>query len=250
MDVRFRRQTLAEAVRGGNLIPIRQLATELGCSEMTIRRDLDALARDGVLHRVHGGAVGVSLRADEVPYAVRVFEAAAVKARIGRAVADLITDGETVALDSGTTAAEVAHALRGRSITLLPLGLRTLIELAHDERIHLIAPGGDIRPGELVVTGDLAEVAFERLHFDTFILGCCGIDEANGVSTHVPADARIKRAAVASARRTIAIADASKLGAIAFGHVCSLQAVERLVTDASREQTASLESAGLRVDHV
>ncbi|HEY5271837.1 MAG TPA: DeoR/GlpR family DNA-binding transcription regulator [Acidimicrobiales bacterium] len=250
MSVQSRRQTLAEAVRGGNQVSIRQLAANLGCSEMTIRRDLDALARAGVLHRVHGSAVGVSLRADEVPYAVRVFEAAAAKERIGRAVADLIADGETVALDSGTTAAAVAHALRGRSITLLPLGLRTLVDLAHDEHIHLIAPGGDVRPGELVVTGDLAEVAFERLHFDTFILGCCGIDEENGVTTHVPADARIKRAALASARRTIAIADATKLGAVAFGHVSPLSAIERLVTDARAEQSFPLESAGLRVDHV
>jgi DeoR/GlpR family transcriptional regulator of sugar metabolism len=250
MDVRSRRQALAAAVRGGTQIPIRQLATDLGCSEMTIRRDLDALARAGVLHRVHGSAVGVSLRADEVPYAVRVFEAAAAKERIGRAVADLIADGETVALDSGTTAAAVAHALHGRSITILPLGLRTLVDLADDERIHLIAPGGDIRHGELVVTGDLAEVAFERLHFDTFVLGCCGIDAQNGVTTHVPADARIKRAAVASARRTIAIADATKLGAVAFGHVCSLSAIERLVTDAGTEETERLESTGLRVDHV
>ena len=239
MSVQSRRQTLAEAVRGGNQVSIRQLATDLSCSEMTVRRDLDALARDGVLHRVLQAARLAALQPsaqDEVPYAVRVFEAAAAKERIGRAVADLIADGETVALDSGTTAAAVAHALRGRSITLLPLGLRTLIDLAHDEHIHLIAPGGDIRPGELVVTGDLAEVAFERLHFDTFVLGCCGIDDTNGVTTHVPADARIERkAALASARRTIAIADATKLGAVAFGHVSPLSAIERLVTEASSE---------------
>jgi DeoR/GlpR family transcriptional regulator of sugar metabolism len=250
MDVRSRRQALAAAVRGGVQVPIRQLATDLGCSEMTIRRDLDALARAGVLHRVHGSAVGVSLRADEVPYEVRTFEAVAAKERIGRAVADLIADGETVALDAGTTAAAVAHALRGRPITLLPLGLRTLVDLAHDERIHLIAPGGEIRHGELVVTGDLAEVAFERLRFDSFILGCCGIDERNGVTTHVPSDARVKRAAVASARRTIAIADQSKLGAVAFGHVCSVSAIERLVTDADAATTKGLESAGVRIDHV
>ncbi len=93
-------------------------------------------------------------------------------------------------------------------------------------------------------------MAFERLHFDTFVLGCCGIDATNGVTTHVPADARIKRAAVASARRTIAIADATKLGAVAFGHVCSLAAVELLVTNASAEQTTELEAAGLQVVHV
>src|SRR6185437_13358665 len=102
------------------------------------------------------------------------------KARIGRAVAALISDGETVVLDAGTTAAEVGRALRGRQVTVMPLGIRTLVDLAYDDQVHLIAPGGDVRPGELVVTGDLAAVAFERLRFDTFILGACGVDPRNG----------------------------------------------------------------------
>ena len=250
MDVRSRRRALAQAVRDGHEIPVRQLAAQLACSEMTVRRDLDALEREGVLRRVHGGAVGVGLRADEVPYGVRVFEAAEAKERIGRAVAGLITDGETVVLDSGTTTADVARALRGRSVTVLPLGLRTLVDLAHDERVHLIAPGGDVRSGELVVTGDLAEVAFERLRFDTFVLGCCGIEHLQGVTTHVPADARVKRAAVRASRRTIAVADASKLGEVAFGHVCGIEALERLVTDADTDAVVALEAAGLHVDRV
>jgi DeoR/GlpR family transcriptional regulator of sugar metabolism len=250
MDVRSRRRALAQTVRDGHEIPVRELAARLGCSEMTVRRDLDALERDGVLRRVHGGAVGVSLRADEVPYGVRVFEAADAKERIGRAVAALIADGETVALDSGTTTAEVARVLRGRAVTILPLGLRTLVDLAHDEQVHLIAPGGDVRSGELVVTGDLAEVAFERRRFDTFVLGCCGIDPLQGVTTHVPADARVKRAAVTASRRTIAVADASKLGEVAFGHVCGIEALERLITDADTDAVVALQGAGLRVDRV
>jgi DeoR/GlpR family transcriptional regulator of sugar metabolism len=140
--------------------------------------------------------------------------------------------------------------LRGRPVTIMPLGVRTLIDLADDDQVHLIAAGGDVRPGELVVTGDLAEVAFERLRFDTFILGCCGVDVRHGVTTHVPADARVKRAAIASSRRTILVGDATKLGGVAFAKVCDLGSLERLVTDASPSQTASLESADLTVDRV
>jgi DeoR/GlpR family transcriptional regulator of sugar metabolism len=226
------------------------LAIALGCSEMTVRRDLDALEHDGVVRRVHGGAVAFSLRSDEVPYSMRTFKAVEVKERIGQAVAALIADGETVVLDCGTTTAEVGRALRGRAVTIMPLGLRTLIDLADDDQVRLIAAGGDVRPGELVVTGDLAEVAFERLRFDTFVLGCCGISEQDGVTTHVPADARIKRAAIAASRRTILVGDASKMGAVAFGRVCGLDALERMVTDASPAQTTDLELAGLPVDRV
>jgi DeoR/GlpR family transcriptional regulator of sugar metabolism len=250
MDVQNRRRALLDALQRDGEIQVRQLAAELTCSEMTVRRDLDVLEHDGVVRRVHGGAIRVQLRRDELPYAARLLEATDAKQRIGRAVAALITDGETVILDSGTTAVEVARALRGRPVTVLPLGLRVLMELADDDAISLICPGGDVRPGELVVTGDLAEVAFERLRFDTLVLGCCGLDEREGVTTHVPADARVKRAALRSARRMVLASDATKIGQVTFGHVCSLAAAERLVTDAGAEQTGPLEAAGLPVQRV
>lgn len=228
-------------------IQVRQLAEDLGCSEMTIRRDLDALSRDGAVRRVHGGAVRLTLRMDEPPYALRALAGLDAKQRIGRAAAALIADGETVILGGGTTALEVARALTGRPLTVLSLGLRAQLELADDPAVRLIAAGGDVRPGELSVTGDLAEVAFERLRFDTFVLGCCGIDVRDGVTTHLPADARVQRAAAASARRTIVIADESKLGLVTFGHVCGLDAVECLVTDAPAAATSPFEANGLSV---
>jgi DeoR/GlpR family transcriptional regulator of sugar metabolism len=249
MNVRLRRQSIVQAVRS-EPVPVSTLATTLGCSEMTVRRDLDALELQGVIRRVHGGAVAFSLRSDEVPYAIRTFEAAESKARIAAAVAALIADGETVVLDCGTTTAEIGRALGGRAVTIMPLGLRTLIDLAYDDQVRLIAPGGDVRSGELVMTGDLAELAFERLRFDTFVLGCCGINAHDGVTTHVPADARIKRAAIASSLRTILVSDASKFGEVAFARVCGLDALERLVTDATSTQTSELESAGLTIDRV
>lgn len=250
MNASARRRALAGIVQQRGSAAVSELAAEFGCSEMTVRRDLDALERDGVIRRMHGSAVTASLRAGEKPYPVRAFEASEAKERIGSAVAAIISDGETVALDAGTTTAEVGRALRGRAVTVMPLGIRTLVDLAYDDQVRLIAPGGDVRAGELVVTGGLAEVAFERLRFDTFVLGACGIDARNGVTTHVPADARVKRIAVASSARTIVVADKSKLGAVTFGHVCSLAAAERLVTDASPEDTADLEAPGFIVQHV
>ena len=247
MNVHARRQAVLTAMQRDGEIQVRQLAEHLGCSEMTIRRDLDALSRDGAVRRVHGGAVRTSLRSDEPPYALRALDGIEVKQRIGRAAADLIADGETVILGGGTTALEVARALHRRPLTVLSLGLRAQAELADDPAVRLIAAGGDVRPGELSVTGDLAEIAFERLRFDTFVLGCCGIDVRDGVTTHLPADASVQRAAARSARRTIVIADESKLGLVTFGHVCDLTAVERLVTDAGPAAAAPFEAAGLAV---
>jgi DeoR/GlpR family transcriptional regulator of sugar metabolism len=250
MDVRVRRQALIEAMQREGELQVRQLAEDLCCSEMTIRRDLDVLERDGAVRRIHGGAVRANLRRNEPPYAVRALEAVEAKRRIGRAAAELISAGETIILDSGTTAMEVARAVRGRAITVLSLGLRAQMELAEDSAVRLIATGGDVRPGELSLTGELAEVAFERLRFDTYILGCCGIDAREGLTTHLPADARVQRAAIRSARRTIVIGDRSKLGLVTFSHVCDLSAVELLVTDAGPDQAVDLEALGVAVQRV
>lgn len=250
MDVRERRQALIDAMQREGELQVRQLAADLGCSEMTIRRDLDALERDGAVRRVHGGAVRVNLRSSEPPYALRALEAVEAKQRIGRAVAGLLADGETVILDSGTTAMEVARAIHGRPLTVLSLGLRAQFELADDGAVRLIATGGDVRPGELSLSGELAEIAFERLRFDTYILGCCGIDGREGVTTHLQADARLQRAAIRSARRTIVISDQSKLGLVTFSHVCDLTSVDLLVTDAGPGMATDLEALGLAVQRV
>jgi DeoR/GlpR family transcriptional regulator of sugar metabolism len=250
VDVRDRRQALIDVMQRDGEIQVRQLAENLGCSEMTIRRDLDALERDGAVRRVHGGAVRVNLRSNEPPYALRALEAVDAKRRIGKEMAGLIADGESVILDSGTTAIEVARALRGRPVTVLSLGLRAQMELAEDSAVRLIATGGDVRPGELSLSGELAELAFERLRFDTFILGCCGIDAREGVTTHLPADARVQRAAIRSARRTVVISDQSKLGLVTFSQVCDLTSVDLLVTDAEASQVSPFEALGLAVARV
>jgi DeoR/GlpR family transcriptional regulator of sugar metabolism len=252
MDVTTRRRQMLDDLHRDGEIQVTEIAARLGCSEMTVRRDLDVLEQDGVLRRVHGGAVALHLRRHEVPYGVRCLQHLEAKQRIGRAVAELLADGETVVVDSGTTALEVARHLRGRSITVLPLGVRPLLELADDTETRLIVPGGDVRAGELVFTGELTEVAFERLRFDTFVLGCCGVDGRDGLTTHVPEDARVKRAAVQASRRTIAVCDASKLGRVAFGHICDLADLDRLVTDidADADLVQRWEMEGVTVDCV
>jgi DeoR/GlpR family transcriptional regulator of sugar metabolism len=252
MDVRTRRRLTLDALQHSGEIRVGDLAERLGCSEMTVRRDLDALDREGVVRRVHGGAVSLHLRRDEIPYSVRALQNVDAKQRIGAAVAAMIADGETVVLDAGTTALEVARSLRGRPVTVLPLGLRTLVELMDDDAVQLIVPGGQVRPGELSLIGELAEVAFDRLRFDTYVLGCCGIDSNDGVTSHLPDDARVKRAAIRASRRTIAAADATKLARVTFGHVCPVGTLDRLVTDtdADEGQVRDLADAGLEVSCV
>lgn len=236
MNVRIRHRAIIEALREQSPILVGDLATALGCSEMTVRRDLESLERSGGLRRVRGGAASVSLTADETPYAIRALESYEAKVRIGAVAASLLSDGETVVLDGGTTAMEVARALSHRRMTVMPLALRPVFELHEYPGIKLLLPGGEVRPGELSLTGGLSESSFSQLRFDTFVMGPCGIDLNAGVTTHLLTEATVKRAAAKVSQRVIAVVDSSKLGRVAFGHVCDLDDIDIVITDVEADQ--------------
>src|SRR5580693_762742 len=225
MDVQMRHQMIMQALRQRSPVLVGELAAALECSEMTVRRDLEALERDGILRRVHGGATRARQTAEETPYAMRAFGHTGEKARIGARCAELLDEGETVILDGGTTAMEVARLLGGRRLTVMPLALRPAFELHDSPQVRLLLPGGEVRPGELSFVGGLSRRSFSELNFDTFVLSPCGIDPESGVTAHLMAEAEVKRAALEASRRVIAVADSSKLGLIAFDQVCAIQKI-------------------------
>jgi DeoR/GlpR family transcriptional regulator of sugar metabolism len=232
----MRHQVIMQALRQRSPVMVGELAATLDCSEMTVRRDLESLERSGGLRRVHGGAASVVLSAEETPYGIRALESREAKATIGAAAASLLADGETVILDGGTTAMEVARALRSRRMTVMPLALRPVFELHECPGIKLLLPGGEVRPGELSLTGSLTEPTFSQLRFDTYVMGPCGIDATAGITTHLLAETAVKRLAARASQRVIAVADSSKLGRVAFGHVCDLDDIDIVLTDAGADQ--------------
>ncbi len=248
MDGVGRRRQIVEALSESDEVQVAALATSLGCSEMTVRRDLEALERDGICHRVHGGATRARQTAEETPYAMRAFSHADEKARIGARCAELLDEGETVVLDGGTTAMEVARLLRGRRLTIMPLALRPVFELHDSPQVRLLLPGGEVRPGELSLIGGLSRRSFSELHFDTFVLSPCGIHPTAGVTSHLMAEAEVKRAAIEASGRVIAVADSSKLGVVAFDQVCHVGRIDVLVTDTGADPGLVEQIAAAGVD--
>ncbi|GAA2458951.1 DeoR/GlpR family DNA-binding transcription regulator [Streptomyces glaucus] len=247
MSTAERHRLIAQAVQDAGAATVAELAGLTGASEMTIRRDLDHLAAQGVLERFRGGARTLLLRGDEPPFALRAHEAVDAKRRIAAEVASLITDGETVLLDSGTTCLEVARLLRGRQVTVMPLSLQAIAVLGDaPEPTSLLVPGGRPRTGEGALTGPLTLASLSALRFDTAVLGCCGLSAADGVTAYDLDEAAVKKAAIASARRIIAAADGTKLGRTAHAYVGPSTLVHILVTDTSApaHETAALESSG------
>ena len=243
-----RRRQIVEALSEREELHVAALAATFGCSEMTVRRDLEALEREGILRRVHGGATRAQQTAEETPYAMRAFSNTDEKARIGARCAELLNEGETVVLDGGTTAMEVARVLRGRRLTVMPLALRPVFELHDSPEMRLLLPGGEVRHGELSLIGELSRRSFSELHFDTFVLSPCGIEPKAGVTAHLMAEAEVKRAAIDASRRIIAVADSSKLGVVAFGQVCPIERVDVLVTDGGADPRLVEQFGGLGVD--
>ncbi|MGI8335973.1 DeoR/GlpR family DNA-binding transcription regulator [Actinomadura scrupuli] len=231
MESSDRVAAILRALRVQDSVAVAELAAEHRVSEMTIRRDLDELAQQGIVRRIRGGAQSLLLRGDEPPFAAREREAADAKRRIGAEVAALLADGEAVLLDGGTTVLEVARALHDRRLTVVPLAMQPAHELTGGARIRLVLPGGEVRPGELNFHGPLTESSITSLRFDTTVIGCCGLSARHGLTAHDLPEVAIKQAAIASARRVIVACDSGKFSRTAFGAVCRLDRLDVVVTD-------------------
>jgi DeoR/GlpR family transcriptional regulator of sugar metabolism len=227
-----------------------ELAEEFGVSEMTIRRDLEILEADGLARRVRGGAISVVSRSYEPPFAVRATTASTAKEAIGVAAARLVNDGDTVVIDVGTTTLALARALRGKhGVTVVTHSLPVAVELGADPDIRVVVTGGQVRNSELSLTGGMAEDAFAAMNCDLAFIGIAGIRSSPGLTEYNPDDARVKRAAIGAARRVIVLADATKLGRVAFSTVAPLSSVDVLVTDAPEQhpEAAEIAAAGVSI---
>jgi DeoR/GlpR family transcriptional regulator of sugar metabolism len=240
-----RRQAILRAVRSGTA-HVSALADEFGVSEMTVRRDLEALARDGKLERVHGGAVNVE---SERPFSEIAVERLEAKDRIGRAAAALVEDGETVMLDIGTTTLQVARHLRGRSLTVITTNLAAYEELLPEPKIELVLPGGVVRRNYRSLVGMFAEDTLRRLRADVAFLGTSAIDADLGVWDTTMVEVPIKRAMIVASQRTVLLADAAKFDMDAMVRVCEASELDAIVTDhrVPAKRRKALDRAGVEV---
>lgn len=232
MNASERRADIAERLRVEGEASIAELADLYGTSEMTIRRDLDYLEEEGLARRARGGAIFLHSRAYEPPIHQRAGVQADAKGRIGAAGASMVHEGETIILDIGTTTAAMAKALRDDlEVTVVTHSLLIANELAAKPRVRTILTGGTVRPGEMSLVGPRAQGAFGEYYCDTVFLGIAAVAAA-GLTEYNEDDAHVKRAAIASARRVVLLADATKLGRVTFAAVVPLAEVDVLITDA------------------
>jgi DeoR/GlpR family transcriptional regulator of sugar metabolism len=240
-----RRQEILRAVRSGRS-HVAELAEEFGVSDMTVRRDLRDLEREGKLTRVHGGAVGVTAERPFAEIAVERFEE---KDAIGAAAAQMIEDGQTVILDVGTTTLQLARHLHERELTVITSNLAIYEELLPESSIELVLLGGVVRRNYRSLVGMITEDALRELRADIAFLGASGVEGDLGVVDTTMVEVPIKRAMMAAAGRSILLVDAAKFEMRGVVRVCGADDLDALVSDkalAMRTRT-DLERAGVEV---
>jgi DeoR family transcriptional regulator of aga operon len=226
------------------------VATELGVSTASVRRDLQLLEEQHLLSRTHGGAVA-NATVYELPLRYRSGSHTDEKRRIAAVAAARIDDTvATVGMTGGTTTTEVARRLADRlGLTVVTNALNIASDLALHPDIKLIVTGGTARSESYELVGPLAESTLADLNLDIVVVGVDGISVGGGLTTYHEVEAATNRAMIGRARRVIVVADGSKVGKLALARICDAEAVDELITGDSADdaELTRLETAGMTV---
>lgn len=232
MMLHERRSQIADKVKHERMLKVSDLMREYDVSIETIRRDLEYLEKKGVLQRVYGGAVLHGLYSEEPAYAHREIVNYEEKKAIGRAAAELIKDGDTVFVEVGTTTREVAYHLKKKSgLTIITNATQIAQEMTEAPDCRVILLGGEMRPGELAVSGAMAIKNIENFYAGKALVGIGGISLENGITDYHMEEAQVRREMIARANTVIAVADHSKFGVTAVNYIGPADCVDTLVTD-------------------
>ncbi|MFU2164163.1 DeoR/GlpR family DNA-binding transcription regulator [Streptococcus pluranimalium] len=218
-----RKRLIMEKIKQDDYVVLEDLVDLLASSESTVRRDLDELASEGKLNRVHGGAEKRHALQDEPHIRQKTIKNVHQKQALVQTAADLIQDGDVIFLDAGSTTELLIPLLNQKSLTVVTNAIHHAAKLV-DKNIKTLIIGGFIKNTTDASVGQIAVEQVKRLNFDKAFLGMNGID-GNHITTPEMEEAVVKRSIIASAKKTYILADASKLGQVSFINVASLRDV-------------------------
>ncbi len=231
-------------------VTVPELSSLFGVSEATIRRDLEELDSLGRVRRTHGGAVRAERVTHERPMMQRVTDNPTEKGQIGKAATQMIQNGETIFLGSGTTVVEIARNLPPDiQLTVITNSLPVVNALAPHPGIGLIVIGGSLRPSELSMVGHVAEQAIREFRADRVFLGMYAINIEQGFTNDYPPEIMTDRAILGIAPQVVILADHSKFNRVSSMLVAPVTAAQIIITDQTTpEGTATqLEELGIEV---
>jgi DeoR family transcriptional regulator of aga operon len=244
-----RRHRILERVAEDNTIHVGELAREFDVSEMTIRRDIRRLEREGFVRQTYGGATSHLMRALDVAFNARALQHTREKRRIGIRATHLLGDARVVFVGIGTTAEQFARFLPVRPGLVVVTASLPTASLLGTRPIEVVALGGAVRRDELTCVGPVAAATLARFRFDLAVIGAAGLSTKWGLTEIDDGEAEIQRLAIERSARVVVIADGSKIGIATNAIVSEARAIETLVTDesASTLELTALAAAGLDI---
>lgn len=248
-----RREQILAYLSAHDRTPVSELSQVLGVSEVTVRKDLDVLESQGVLMRVHGGAVVSGRGRLELYFAAREQEHLEEKRRIAQTAAALITSGQRIFLDASTSALQVARLIKDREdLVVVTNGLYTALELNFCEGITTIVVGGTMRRRSSSLVGSLNYNSVQRLRVDIGLFGARGLTARDGLMESELDEAQLKQQLVSAASLVVGIVDSSKFGVIAFCAFALPHEIDRIITDdrAPASLVDALRAHDIKVDLV
>lgn len=245
-----RRRAILDILNREGRLLVSELSRRFKTSQVTIRKDLDVLHGQGLVHRSHGGALPARDGALVDP---SLHEKGKLhrkeKLRIAEAAAAMVKEGQVVILDSGTTTTAIAKALRNcRKLTVITNAVNIAAELAGTE-VEVVLTGGAMRKNSFSLVGPMAEETLRRLNADVLFLGVDGIDIAHGLSTPNPLESKVNRMMVEAAKRSIVVCDSSKFGRRSLSQILPLSRIQEVLTDRgiAKSDSKALKKAGIRL---
>jgi DeoR family transcriptional regulator of aga operon len=245
-----RRQHILSLIKTQGRALVVDLSRNFAISQITIRKDLDYLQSKGLILRTHGGALlpqTGALADPTIQEKQRLHHDEKVK--IANAAAAMVSEGQCVILDSGTTTTEIARALqRFRNLTVITNAVNIAAELTRTD-FEIILTGGTLRKNSFSLVGPLAEDVLKEMHADILFLGVDGFDFKIGLTTPNVLEARVNQAMVKAAQKVVVVCDSSKFNRRSLSMIVSLSALHHVITDTnlSRENAKALHDAGLEL---
>jgi len=227
-----RRSKIIHLIEEKGQVQVQELSSMFDVSSVTIRNDLSYLEEKNLLYRTRGGAIKQVKVALDLAWNEKARKNSDQKRRISEKAAELIQDGDTVILDSGTTVTEIAKRLNNfHNLTVITHALNIATELAGFKGIQVIMPGGILRGNDFSLVGSQAEQNLRDYYCDKLFLGVSGFDTTSGISTPSVTETRLNRVMMEIAQEVIVVTDSSKFGKRCLAFISPVEKIHKVITD-------------------
>lgn len=245
-----RRSKILELLEHNGNVFVKDLSEQFAVSEVTIRNDLDQLEKKNLLIRAHGGAMKMKQVGIDYKLSVKSKRHSKEKQAIGKKAAELINDGETIILDSGTTTLELAKNLgKFTDLTVITNSLSIGSQLADFKNLRIIMLGGYLRRNSLSLVGSMAEESVKNYYCDKVFIGVDGIDSQYGISTPNVEEAHLNNVMINISREVIVITDSSKFKNRSFANIAPLTKIDTIISDKNipQDEKQAIENMGVKL---